>query len=114
MRIMNKKDKVSNPAGDGVWVSAKTGDGIDALLDRIGSFVEDTLSMREEPSLTRVRHRQSLEECYDLLTQSLTAPAIELTAEDLRLAMRALGKITGQVRVDELLDIIFKDFCIGK
>lgn len=114
LTVMNKKDKVSNMLSDGIWVSAKTGEGIDALLERIGSFVEDTLSMREEPSLTRVRHRQSLEECYALLTQSLTAPAIELTAEDLRLAMRALGKITGQVHVDELLDIIFKDFCIGK
>ncbi len=39
---------------------------------------------------------------------------IALSAEDLRLAMRALGRITGTVRIDELLDVIFRDFCIGK
>lgn len=114
LKVMNKKDKVSDCSGEGIWISAKTGEGTDALLDRIAVFVENALSMREEPSLTRVRHRQSLEECRDFLERSLTAPEIELAAEDLRLAMRALGKITGSVRVEELLDIIFKDFCIGK
>lgn len=114
LKIMNKKDKVSDCSGEGLWISAKTGEGTDALLDRIAGFVENALSMREEPSLTRVRHRQSLEECRDYLERSLSAPEIELAAEDLRLAMRALGKITGAVRVEELLDIIFKDFCIGK
>ncbi len=114
LKIMNKKDKVSDCSGEGLWISAKTGEGTDALLDRIAGFVENALSMREEPSLTRVRHRQSLEEYRDYLERSLSAPEIELAAEDLRLAMRALGKITGAVRVEELLDIIFKDFCIGK
>ena len=46
--------------------------------------------------------------------RALTAPEIALAAEDLRLALRALGRITGTVRIDELLDVIFRDFCIGK
>ena len=45
---------------------------------------------------------------------ALVAPEVALAAEDLRLAMRALGRITGIVRIDELLDVIFRDFCIGK
>ena len=46
--------------------------------------------------------------------RALAAPEIALAAEDLRLAMRALGRITGTVRIDELSDVIFRDFCIGK
>jgi tRNA modification GTPase len=55
-----------------------------------------------------------LVECHDALARALIAPEIALAAEDLRLAMRAIGRITGTVRIDELLDIIFRDFCIGK
>ena len=59
-------------------------------------------------------HREALAECQTSLARALTAPEIALAAEDVRLAMRALGRITGTVRIDELLDIIFRDFCIGK
>ena len=55
-----------------------------------------------------------LMECQASLGRALAAPEIALAAEDLRLAMRALGRITGTVRIDELLDVIFRDFCIGK
>jgi tRNA modification GTPase len=64
--------------------------------------------------LTRVRHREALIEAEKALGRALTASEIALAAEDLRLAMRALGRITGTVRIDELLDVIFRDFCIGK
>lgn len=112
--IMNKADQ-AEPQNDGnIWISAKTGQGIDVLLDRIGRFVEEKMALREEPSLTRLRHRKALEECLQCLNSSLKAPEIELMTEDLRMAMRSLGKITGQVQVEELLDVIFKDFCIGK
>lgn len=114
LKIMNKKDKVSADYKDYLFVSAKTGEGIDEVLDQIGKFVEDALALKEEPSLTRLRHRESLVECVEFLEHSLVAPELELAAEDLRLSMRCLGKITGQVQVEELLDVIFKDFCIGK
>lgn len=112
--VVNKIDKMTAAPQDCVSVSAKTGDGIDALLDRLGKTVEDAMSVREEPSFTRLRHRQALTECRDALERALSAPETELAAEDVRMASRALGKITGQVGVEELLDVIFKDFCIGK
>ena len=112
--VVNKIDKMTVAPQDCVSVSAKTGDGIDALLDRLGKTVEDAMSVREEPSFTRLRHRQALTECRDALERALSAPETELAAEDVRMASRALGKITGQVGVEELLDVIFKDFCIGK
>ncbi len=112
--IMNKADQTEPQNDDNIWISAKTGQGIGVLLDRIGRFVEEKMALREEPSLTRLRHRKALEECMQCLNSSLKAPEIELMTEDLRMAMRSLGKITGQVQVEELLDVIFKDFCIGK
>ncbi len=66
------------------------------------------------PPLTRARHREALTDCSHALARALVAPEIALAAEDLRLAVRALGRITGVVRIDELLDVIFRDFCIGK
>jgi tRNA modification GTPase len=70
------------------------------------------------PVLTRARHREALEECRAALGRFLAAApgntTPELAAEDLRLAARALGRITGRVDVDEVLDVIFRDFCIGK
>jgi tRNA modification GTPase len=68
------------------------------------------------PLLTRPRHRQALGEALGALRHGLEAPADrpELLAEDLRLAMRAIGRITGRVDVEELLDFVFRDFCIGK
>ena len=66
------------------------------------------------PLLTRARHREALEAAREALRRSLGAPLTELRAEDLRLAWRSLGRITGHVDVDDLLDVIFADFCIGK
>jgi tRNA modification GTPase len=64
--------------------------------------------------LTRLRHRQALVRCIEALGRSVDARLAELAAEDLRLAARELGRITGRVDVEDLLDVIFRDFCIGK
>jgi tRNA modification GTPase len=64
--------------------------------------------------LTRARHRASLEEARAALRRALAAPMVELRAEDLRFAWRSLGRITGRVDVEDLLDVVFADFCIGK
>ena len=101
-------------------ISALRGDGIDRLLtvvtDRVSGIVTGTASTA--PALTRARHREALEECRAALKRFLAAAGDaktpELAAEDLRLAARALGRITGRVDVDEVLDVIFRDFCIGK
>ncbi|MGB9644184.1 MAG: tRNA uridine-5-carboxymethylaminomethyl(34) synthesis GTPase MnmE, partial [Stellaceae bacterium] len=94
-------------------VSALTGEGIDRLLTVLGERVARTYRI-EAPVLTRARHRQALEEAAAALRRSFSAALPELRAEDLRLALRSLGRITGAVDVEDLLDVIFRDFCIGK
>ena len=94
-------------------ISALTGQGIDKLLTLLGERVAQTYRI-EAPVLTRARHRQALEEATASLQRSFFATLPELRAEDLRLALRSLGRITGAVDVEDLLDVIFRDFCIGK
>ena len=66
------------------------------------------------PPLTRLRHRHAVDEARVALDRARAGSVAELRAEDLRLAARALGRITGRVDVEDLLDVIFMDFCIGK
>jgi tRNA modification GTPase len=94
-------------------VSALTGEGIEALLVALAARIARTYHS-EAPLLTRARHRHALEDAALALRRSLAAPLPELRAEDLRLALRSLGQITGAVDVEDLLDQIFRDFCIGK
>jgi tRNA modification GTPase len=101
----------------GLSISLKTGDGISELLKMLQQKVQHKLESRNgAPPLTRPRHRHALREAAGALQHGLAAPQDhpELLAEDLRLAMRAIGRITGQVDVEELLDFVFRDFCIGK
>ena len=95
-------------------VSVLTGQGIDDLVAVLEREVADRCSVSAAPLLTRLRHRQALEDCRSGLGRFLSAESPELAAEDLRLATRALGRITGRVGVEDMLDIIFRDFCIGK
>jgi len=102
---------------DGVCISLKTGAGLSMLQDLLQQKVQQKLeSPGGAPLLTRPRHRQALGDALAALRHGLQAPADhpELLAEDLRLAMRAIGRITGRVDVEELLDFVFRDFCIGK
>ena len=61
-----------------------------------------------------MRHRLALQECRDALQRFQDAAMVDLAAEDLRLAARAMGRITGRVGVEDILDRIFSKFCIGK
>lgn len=94
--------------------SAKTGEGLEALIKALTDKVAELIGSSETPSLTRQRHRAALEACHQALGRALAADLPELMAEDMRLAIRALGRITGKVDVEDLLDVIFNDFCIGK
>ena len=85
-----------------------------ALLAALQRAVADRLVPSGAPTLTRARHRAALAGCAAALDRALAAGASELVAEDLRLAVRALGRITGRVDVEDILDIVFRDFCIGK
>ena len=115
--VANKIDLL-RPAGTALPapalpVSALTGEGIDGLLTVLGERVAQSYRI-EAPVLTRARHRQALEEAAASLRRSFSADLPELRAEDLRLSLRSLGRITGAVDVEDLLDVIFRDFCIGK
>ena len=113
--VANKSDLATAEDADVVALSASSGDGLPALLTRLersaGALMQEGAGV---VPLTRTRHREALVECQAALGRALLAPEVALAAEDLRLALRAIGRITGTVRIDELLDVIFRDFCIGK
>lgn len=113
--VVNKIDLAAVQVGEGLPFSALSGAGLPELLERLQHSAEALMQEGAgQPPLTRARHRAALEECQAALARALIAPEVALAAEDLRMAMRALGRITGVVRIDELLDVIFRDFCIGK
>lgn len=100
-------------------LSARTGTGVDGFLARLTEAVRGlaVAGAGAAPGPTRARHRHALEEARTALAQALdgwSTRGPELVAEDLRLAARAIGRITGRVDVEDLLDVIFADFCIGK
>jgi tRNA modification GTPase len=105
----------SRDAGQQSWfaVSALTGEGLDVLLQALAARIAANYS-REAPALTRARHRAALEDASTALDRARKADLPELRAEDLRLALRSLGRVTGNVDVEDLLDVIFRDFCLGK
>ena len=114
--VRNKSDLPGFKKGDGLSLSLKSGEGLNALLDALTALVAARLESGDAspPALTRPRHRRALNEALHSLKHGETAGAPELFAEDLRLAMRAIGRITGAVDVEEILDSVFRDFCIGK
>ena len=113
--VVNKVDLAPLRGADIVPLSARSGDGLPELLARLESSTSLLMEAgAAAPPLTRARHREALSEAHAALGRALVAPEVALVAEDLRLALRALGRITGTVRVEELLDVIFRDFCIGK
>lgn len=116
--VFNKLDKAGGPvpaALDGiatVAVSALTGEG----LDRLMATLEERLGpgLAAAAPLTRARHRRAAADALAALQAALNAPLPELAAEDVRLAARSLGRISGHIDVEDVLDAIFRDFCIGK
>ena len=120
--VFNKSDIVPEPelmdldGHPASMVSAKTGAGMTALEARLAQEVAARLERGsgEAAPLTRARHRRALEDCAAALARARGAARRELVAEDLRLALRALGRIAGRVDVEDVLDAIFREFCIGK
>jgi len=99
-------------------VSARTGAGLDPLERRLTQIVRDRLETDEAPLVTRARHRELVEEALAAVERGLEGARIgigaELVSEDLRLAARALGRITGSIDAEDLLEVIFSQFCVGK
>ena len=112
--VINKADLLDAAHTQGHVISAKTGAGLAGFLAALTALVKSKVDTQGAAPLTRARHRAALEECIDALRRALAAPLSELAAEDLRLAARALGRITGRIDVEEILDVVFRDFCIGK
>ena len=118
--VLNKSDKVNTPTynfKDAVLVSVKKNENIDQLVIKIKDKLSSNFILSNNILVTRERHRTKLIECSKEIDNFLKKDQkenIEMAAEDLRLATRHLGGIVGKVDVEEILESIFKDFCIGK
>ncbi|XP_051531301.1 tRNA modification GTPase GTPBP3, mitochondrial-like isoform X3 [Myxocyprinus asiaticus] len=130
--ILNKSDLISAEQNSSIraslwladdvppacFLSCHTKDGLDGLLtvlqDRLKTLCGDPLI--GSPSLTQTRHRTHLQKSIEALHQYYQYKDVDLVlaAEGLRLGLNSLGRITGRVGAEEILDVIFKDFCIGK
>ena len=100
-------------------ISALNGTGIDQLINGLAGFAKEYFSTVEAGIVTRARHRHLFEQTVAALDRALAEAAKsgeheELIAEELRSAATSLGRLTGRVDVEDILDVIFRDFCIGK
>jgi tRNA modification GTPase len=114
VHVMNKLDLGGVLPAGAIGVSALTGQGLDALRLRLAEAARSLTESAGPPPLTQARHRVALQEAQARLADARIAELPELRAEDLRLALRALGRITGSVGVEDILDTLFARFCIGK
>ncbi|HEX3990927.1 MAG TPA: tRNA uridine-5-carboxymethylaminomethyl(34) synthesis GTPase MnmE [Acetobacteraceae bacterium] len=112
--VANKSDLHPERPVDGLAVSALTGAGMNALRTRLAAEAKALTQASGPPPLTRARHRTALMAAARWLADAEDAIEPELRGEAMRLALRALGTITGQVGVEDILDSIFREFCIGK
>jgi tRNA modification GTPase len=121
--LLDAGPAITSESGFGPWfsrmflASARTGEGLDGLVDALKQHVEDVLAQGESALVTRLRHRHALQEAVDGLDRALIpslAASEDLLAEELRAAATALGRLVGRVDVEDILDVIFRDFCIGK
>jgi tRNA modification GTPase len=98
-------------------LSAVSGEGLDRLLADLTAYARSALESREPALVTRERQRHLLERAEAALKRAISegeAGREDTFAEELRLAAQALGRLTGRVDVEDILDKIFRDFCIGK
>ena len=114
LRIATKVDLAPVPADVDLAVSAPAGTGMDRLEERLAEVARWLTARAGPPPLTRARHRAALMEAAERLAAAIEAKLPELRGEDLRLALRAIGRVTGQVGVEDILDSVFGQFCIGK
>lgn len=112
--VQSKADIRSNPVGEQLRVSAVTGEGLAALeallIERAGALA----GAGQDALVTNARQRDALVECRDAMIAASEENDPVLRAESLRMAMRDLGRLTGRVGVEDILDIVFGRFCIGK
>jgi tRNA modification GTPase len=117
LRIKSLKSIVYKLEYPCYFISVETESGFDEFLKALAAQAQEFLGSSEPALVTRARHRYALENTVGALDRALNEPAPvreDVVAEELRLAGRALGRLTGRVDVEDVLDVIFRDFCIGK
>ena len=97
-----------------ILISALKGQNIKGVLEIVSEKIQKMSSKAGLPPITRARHRYALQDCIRGFKRAYDAKEPELIAEDIRIAAGCLGRITGKVDVEDLLDVIFNEFCIGK
>jgi tRNA modification GTPase len=120
--ILNKCDLLDNgalPATEPdvqMKISVKTGHGVDVLVDRLSAWASERFGNAESALITRDRQRRAIEACCAHLEVATAGEhlAHELVTEEVRLAARSLARLVGRIDVEDLLDVVFRDFCIGK
>src|SRR5713226_3027281 len=118
LRAGSKPGADLDPSGRRAFaISAQTGAGLDTLVAALAEHAAQVFVLGEPSIVTRARHREALTETVEALGRAIEEGSRgkeDLVAEELRLAARRLGRITGRVDVEDILDVIFRDFCIGK
>jgi tRNA modification GTPase len=115
LAVLSKTDLAAGPPLDGaIRVSALTGAGLGVLRARLEAEAARLAGIGEAAALTRPRHRAALGEAAAWLEEGAEARLPELAAEASRVALRALGRLTGRFGAEEVLDVVFREFCIGK
>jgi tRNA modification GTPase len=125
--VRNKIDLDMNPAdalaprqpgqgGSDFRISASRGDGMPELISAVVAFARDYIGSGDDSLIGRVRQRKLLQQTVGSLQRSIAVvgEGEELAAEELRTAAHSLGRLLGRVDVEDILDAIFKEFCIGK
>jgi tRNA modification GTPase len=110
-------DAASQGRGDFDFeISASRGDGIKELIAALVGFAQNYFGSEEGGLISRERQRKLLRQTADLLRRSMSEidKGEEFVAEDLRAAGQSLGRLLGRVDVEDILDTIFREFCIGK
>ena len=110
------EEKIQRLSNDGplFQISVKTGAGLETLVAWLEAQISPWRSKPDQVLMTRNRHRQGIMRCETALRRALGETLPELAAEEIRLAIYELGRLTGRVDVEDVLDVVFQDFCIGK
>ena len=117
--VINKSDIMpqnidNNISKNVIFISAKHKEGIDKIIDKIESYLHNHANNEFSPAITRNRHRTGFADCLESITRFYSSSAIEIKAEELRLAANSIGSIIGFIGLEDVLDDLFSSFCIGK
>lgn len=97
-----------------LYVSVQTGQGLADIIEAIENVISSFNNSSLHSVITRQRHRMLLQEALAIILPFSTDKPLELACEELRQAAHSIGRITGKIAVDDVLDVVFKQFCIGK